>query len=167
VTTQEQQAPEREEVGDLERLVAIEEIKQVKARYFRGCDLRDWDLLASVFTDDARIDFQAAQAPELRARIGTSVAIGGKAAAEWISQAVAGSVTVHQGYMPEIDVVTPTYATAIWPMADHLWYEEGCGSAYREIDAIGHYHDEFVKRDGRWYLSSLRLTRLRSEETPW
>jgi hypothetical protein len=154
-------------VSDLERLIAIEEIKQCKARYFRACDTKDWELLKTVFTDDAVIDFRGAGAPELRARINVPVAHGPQGAADWIAQAVANAVTVHQGYMPEIDVTSPTEATAIWPMHDQLWYAEGADTAYREIDAVGHYHDTFRKVGEKWFISELRLTRLRSEETPW
>ena len=34
----------------------VEEIKKLKARYFRGLDSKDWDLYASVFTDDVVVD---------------------------------------------------------------------------------------------------------------
>ena len=34
----------------------IEEIKRLKARYFRMMDTKDWDGLAQVFTDDVEID---------------------------------------------------------------------------------------------------------------
>jgi SnoaL-like domain len=154
-------------VTDIERLVAVEEIGQLKARYFRAVDTKDWDLLASVFTDDAVIDFTEGGSPKLHAEIGTSTSSGPAQAVAWIQAATRGAVTVHQGYMPEIEVTSPTTATGIWAMADHLWYEEGSGSQYREIDAVGHYHERYVKVDGEWLISELRLTRLRSLETPW
>ena len=40
-------------MDDLERLVAIEEIKQLKARYFRCMDTKDWEGFAEVFAPDA------------------------------------------------------------------------------------------------------------------
>src|SRR5258705_2536293 len=39
---------------DVSELIAIEEIKQVKARYFRAADEKDWHTLRGLFTDDAR-----------------------------------------------------------------------------------------------------------------
>lgn len=154
-------------LGDLERLVAIEAISQLKARYFRACDTKDWELLASVFTEDVVVDFTLGGSPKLHRAIGTSISNGPAEAVNWIRQATHGAVTVHQGYMPEIDVTSETTARGIWAMADHLWYEEGAGSKYREIDAVGHYHEEYRKLDGQWLISLLRLTRLRSAETPW
>lgn len=43
-------------MSDLERLVAIEEIKNLKARYFRAMDTGDWDVLQTVFATDAVFD---------------------------------------------------------------------------------------------------------------
>jgi hypothetical protein len=155
-----------EGVGDLERLVAIEQIGQVKARYFRSVDIKDWDLLASCFTDDAVVDFTAGGSPALHAEIGVSVSVGPQAIVEWIKAATAGAVTVHQGFMPEIEVTSSTSASAIWAMADHLWYDEAAGRPYREIDAVGHYHETYRRVAGRWLIGTMRLTRLRSAETP-
>ena len=45
----------------LERLLAIEEIKQTKARYFRFIDTKDRDGLASVFSRDAVLDHTDAE----------------------------------------------------------------------------------------------------------
>ena len=43
-------------VDAVERLEAIEEIKQLKARYFRCMDTKDWDGFTTVFAPDARMD---------------------------------------------------------------------------------------------------------------
>ena len=40
----------------VDRLVAIEEIKALKARYFRTMDTKDWDAFAAVFAPDASMD---------------------------------------------------------------------------------------------------------------
>ena len=39
-----------------EQLVEVERIKQLKARYFRLMDTKDWSGLARVFTADAELD---------------------------------------------------------------------------------------------------------------
>ncbi|MEI9982293.1 MAG: nuclear transport factor 2 family protein [Aliidongia sp.] len=41
-----------------EELHAIEEIRQLKARYFRGVDTKDATVLRAVFTDGAETDFR-------------------------------------------------------------------------------------------------------------
>jgi hypothetical protein len=159
---------DKQAVSELDRLVAIEEIRQLKARYFRAVDTKDWDLLESVFTEDVLLDFtQGGGSPKRAAVVGPSTVRGQAAAVARIQAAVAGAVTVHQGCMPEIEVASPTAATAIWAMADRLWYAEPSGSPYREIHAMGHYHERYVKVADEWLISALRLTRLQSLEIPW
>ena len=42
---------------DAERSLAIEEIKQVKARYFRCMDTKDWAGFEAGFAPDATVDY--------------------------------------------------------------------------------------------------------------
>lgn len=42
----------------LEELLAIEEIRKLKARYFRALDAKDWDAFAGVFAPDAVQDLR-------------------------------------------------------------------------------------------------------------
>jgi len=48
--------PPDDERALIRRLPDIEAIKQLKARYFRALDLRQWDLFASVWTVDAHLE---------------------------------------------------------------------------------------------------------------
>ena len=43
---------------DTTRLLAIEEIKQLKARYFRAVDTKDAALFRSILTDDVVLDYR-------------------------------------------------------------------------------------------------------------
>jgi hypothetical protein len=43
-------------VNDIEKLLAIEEIKNLKARYFRCVDTKDWPGFQAVFAPNARFD---------------------------------------------------------------------------------------------------------------
>ena len=47
-------------MDDVARLSAIEAIKSMKGKYFRGVDLKDANLLRDVFTDDVELDYQGA-----------------------------------------------------------------------------------------------------------
>ena len=44
-------------MDDLTRLLEIEAIKQLKYRYFRHLDLKEWDALAELFAPDARSSY--------------------------------------------------------------------------------------------------------------
>ena len=48
--------PEREPLSAAERLVELEAIKQLKARYFRLMDTKEWLPFSQVFTDDVVVD---------------------------------------------------------------------------------------------------------------
>jgi hypothetical protein len=68
-------------------------------------------------------------------------------------------VTVHHGHMPEIEITSPTTATGIWAMEDHLRFPPG--ARLRELHGYGHYHETYVKLEGEWRIQSTKLVRLR------
>ena len=105
-------------VSDLERLEAIEAIHQLKSRYFRLMDTKDWGGLETIFTDDCVFDMRSEARDKSRAAEG--LVIGAKAIAAAMRHAVQDLVTVHHGHMPEIEVTSPTTATGIWAMEDVL-----------------------------------------------
>ena len=46
-------------MNDIDKLWAIEQIKQLKARYFRSMDTKDWAALEAVFAPDAVMDMRS------------------------------------------------------------------------------------------------------------
>ena len=145
----------------IERLQAIEDIKQLKARYFRCMDTKDWDGFAAVFTPDATMDVSG----EMRdgRTEGTGVTTGATAIAEFVRGAVHDVTTTHHGHMPEIEVTSSTTARGIWAMEDMLRWPDG--APIRSLHGYGHYHETYEKRDGQWRIATLRLTRLRVDTT--
>ena len=78
-----------------DRLLAIEQIRQTKARYFRFIDTKDRDGLASVFSADAVLDHTDAEMDEpVRGR---------DAIADFITGVLVGVTTVHHGHMAEVE----------------------------------------------------------------
>jgi hypothetical protein len=134
-------------------LCDIEEIKQLKASYFRLLDTKQWDKLRGVFTDDAV--FEGTN----RHFSGPDDFIAGN------SQRLGPAKTVHQGHMPEIRILGPGKARGIWSM--HDWVEfpapatEGPHTGERGFIGFGHYQEEYRKVGGAWKIALLRLTRLR------
>jgi hypothetical protein len=145
----------------VEILWEIDQIEKLKARYFRYLDSKHWDLYRSVFTDDARV----------------WVGVEGQdnsptATYEAIDDFVYGFmkdfhdadqvVSVHQGHMPEIEILTPTTARAVWAMFD--WVDRPAKFAFQ---GFGHYYEEYEKGDdGQWRIKILKLTRLRRDDLP-
>ncbi len=87
---------------DVARLLAIEEIKQVKAKYFFGLDHRDWDLWKrEVWAPDGEL-----HVPEFRPEPFT----GWEAVIEYVSASTGDQVSVHHGHMPIIEFTSDTEA---------------------------------------------------------
>lgn len=133
----------------VQRLADIEEIKQLKARYFRFLDTKRWDGFRSVFTPDLRVNIAESRSnPTNREELVASV-----------ERHLQRATTVHHGHMPEIDVVEDTHATGTWAMFDFV--EMPPDSDRPSFRGFGHYVEEYRKVDGQWLISSLRLTRIR------
>ncbi|OHT19794.1 nuclear transport factor 2 family protein [Edaphosphingomonas haloaromaticamans] len=141
----------------IERLLAIEEIKTLKARYFRCMDLKDWAGLRAVFTDDLHADFrEGTDPPNPQALIA-----GADAYIAMLAPILANITTVHHGHMPEIAFTSPKLATGIWAMEDKLWVGPGATVPYTFLHGYGHYHETYRHEADGWRIASVRLTRLR------
>ena len=90
-------------------LVTIREVEELKYRYVRALDTKDWDLFRACFTDDAtatygtRVDFTNADdiVAYMRENLGPDM------------------VTLHQVHHPEITVDGDT-ATGRWSLQDRV-----------------------------------------------
>jgi uncharacterized protein (TIGR02246 family) len=129
----------------------VEAIRQLKARYFRTMDTKDWAGMRAVFTDDVVMDTSES---------GGGVITGADEFLAFLSETLADVVTVHHGHMPEIAITSPTTATGIWAMEDMLRWPNGM-----ELHGYGHYHETYEKTDDGWRIASTKLTRLRSDFT--
>ena len=135
----------------LQRLFDIEEIKQLKARYFRNMDLRRWDDWGQVFARQAVMEV-----PEADMRV-----VGRDEIVAAVSGALQGATTTHHGHMPEIEVTGPDTARGIWAMFDYVEWREAGGDTRVGLQGYGHYLEEYVREDGQWRIAKTRLERLR------
>jgi hypothetical protein len=140
-----------DENARLERLLAIEEIKQLKARYFRCMDQKNWDGWREVFARDAVLEVPEAN----------MTTTGRDAIVESVSGLLAGARTVHHGHMPEIDVTGENSARGTWAMFDYVEWPVAAGGERLGLQGYGHYVEEYVREDGQWRISRSRLVRLR------
>jgi uncharacterized protein (TIGR02246 family) len=129
----------------------LEAIKQLKARYFRTMDTKDWAAMRTVFADDVVIDVSSS---------GGGVVHGADAFLASLRQVLEDVVTVHHGHMPEIEITSPTTAKGVWAMNDLLRWPDG-----RELQGYGHYHETYERTDACWRIKTLTLTRLRTDVT--
>jgi uncharacterized protein (TIGR02246 family) len=129
----------------------LEAIKQLKARYFRTMDTKDWASMREVFADDVVVDTTAS---------GGNVATGADEFMAFLQDTLRDVVTVHHGHTPEIELTSPTTARGIWAMQDFVEWPGG-----RALHGYGHYHETYELADGAWRIKTLKLTRLRMDFT--
>ena len=127
----------------------IEEIRQLKARYFRTMDTKDWTAMRQVFADDVELDTTEA---------GGSVVTGADEFMTFLEEVLRGAVTVHQGHMPEIEVTSATTANGIWALNDIVIWPDGT-----RLTGYGHYHETYEKIGNDWKIKSSKLTRLHTD----
>ena len=135
----------------LQRLVDIEEIKRLKARYFRTLDRKEWDGFGLVFATDGRMEVPEGEV-DVRGR---------EEIKAFISKTLDGVRTVHHGHMPEIEVTGPDTARGIWAMFDYVEFPTPEGGDRFGLRGYGHYTEEYVREDGEWRIKHLHLSRIR------
>jgi uncharacterized protein (TIGR02246 family) len=131
---------------DAADLVTLRQIEELKYRYVRALDTKDWDLFQACFTEDAsavygeRLDFTG---PEqivgfMRENLGPTM------------------ITVHQVHHPEISV-DGDEATATWSLMDRVIMTE-----FRFLlDGASIYTDRYRRgADGEWRIAHTSYERL-------
>lgn len=122
-------------------------ICEVKARYCRFMDTKQWDAWRDLFTEDYELDVsEAGGPPPIKGR---------SEALEMAMSFVLSAVTVHQVHVPEIRIEGDT-AEGIWAMQDRVIF----GPDGPSIAGFGHYCDRFRKEGGVWRISASKLSRL-------
>lgn len=144
------------------QMIDIEAIKNLKARYFRGVDMRLEDVLYDVFADDVRLDYSTAcidPVTGVNHIPGAGSTTGAAVGVNMIIETQRGMVSVHHASVPEIQILDENNAEAIWPMVDRLLFPSG--HAIKELIGYGYYRDTYRKIGGEWKIQSLRVDRLR------
>ena len=132
-------------------LLEIESIKQLKARYCRYLDTKNWSAWRDIFTDDFVSD---------TAEAGGGVIVGADEFVAYIRRTLGkpSRPTVHQVHAPEIEVLSATTARGVWALEDVVRLAPGLN-----LNGYGHYHETYEKVDGKWRIKTSKLTRLRED----
>jgi hypothetical protein len=132
-------------------LLAIESIKQLKARYCRYLDSKDWAAWRSIFADDFVSD---------TAEAGGKLIIGADDFVAFTRNNIGrpAQATAHQVHAPEIELTSATTARGVWALQDVVRFGHGV-----TLVGYGHYHETYENIDGKWLIKSSKLTRLRED----
>lgn len=141
-------------MNGIERLVALEAIRELKARRDQAVDRKDWAAYAAMHSDH----FVGAAIPGMQGK-------GGQAAAAALEVQMANVTTVHHSHSPVIEFQDESHATGVWAMEDNLfWYRHG---EKQWLRGFGFYHESYVKEaDGQWRFTHRRLERTHAETSP-
>ena len=142
----------------IEEIRAIEQIRQLKMRYFRFVDTKDWDGLATLFCTDAVFDTRGAAGQEAGAQDGPHVSRGRDGIVAFIREAMQVTRSVHHGHGHEVTVDAPGEAHGVIAMEDIVEWREPFTASLR---GYGHYHETYRIEDGVWKIWRSKLTRLR------
>jgi hypothetical protein len=130
-------------------LLDIEHIKQLKHRYFRFVDTKDWEGVAGCFVPEATAGYPqqaCGNRDEIIAFLSTSM--------------VSDMVSMHQGHHPEIEVDGDT-ATGIWYLHDKVFLPQHdfC------LEGAAIYTDSYVRTSEGWRKTHTGYERM--FETTW
>lgn len=148
----------------VERISAIEEIRQLKSYYFRGVDTGDGDLVRKMLADDCVLDYRGCCTdPKSGRDFLPAMNVILRGAASWKSDGMSkfGIVSAHQGHNFELELTGETSAKGIWSMTDRLWFPPG--GPFSLMTGYGYYHETYEKIGGVWKLKTTHITRIRVE----
>jgi hypothetical protein len=121
-------------------------IQNLKARYCRLLDTKDWAGWRGLFTGDFILDTALAGGARIE---------GADAAVAYVRSSITDdTITTHQVHTPEI-TVNGDEAAAIWAMMDRNIWPNG-----RTLTGYGHYAERYRKVDEAWKIAASTLTRL-------
>ncbi|WP_081477033.1 nuclear transport factor 2 family protein [Sphingomonas sp. PAMC 26605] len=138
---------------DIEKLIEIEELRRLEARYAYYADHKKWSNLAGLFSVNGWFRPLDVEGNEIFKMVGR----------EEIAFALAsrnsGDVQpIHQLFTHEINILSPTSATAIWAMADFIFRGDSAiperdpaakMPPFRTMRGWGHYHVTYEKTEER------------------
>jgi len=144
-----------------ERLTAIEAIRNLKAKYWRGVDTADGALVRSILASDCVLDYMGCCTDPVTGKDHMpqmNIVLRGRDS--WQTENLEGPriVTVHQGHQAEIEVTGETTANGLWVFTDRFFIPPG--GPFTRLTGYGHYHETYAVEGGAWKLKTTRITRL-------
>lgn len=140
----------------LQQLFDYKEIIELKARFGRLADVKDWIGYRDVFSDDCEFDFG-----------GGMIVAGGQAGTDAIAAMLEGSVSVHRAYMPEIEFLGPDEAKGIWAVNDYIeWAPDPATGGRAGQMGYGREYETYRKINGKWKISHWRMRYDRLDPLP-
>jgi hypothetical protein len=144
----------------IQHLSEIEAIKQLKARYQRAVDTKDWALMAEVLAPDAKSIYSD----------GKYTYEGRDAILAFLEKGLGRHdvVSMHHAHTPEIEITSETTARGTWYLEDFVLSALPSDGAPHGtvLHGTGVYHDEYVKLEGAWKIALTGYERIFEDIQP-
>ena len=134
---------------DIQRLMDLEAIRQLKYAYFRCVDTANLEELATLLHDDLTVNYVGGSyewnfdnKQDFVANIGMA-----------FSKAAVGQ---HNAHHPEIQMLSDTEATALWYLADTMWIL----NHKARTSGTALYRDRYLKVNGQWLIKDTHYQRV-------
>ena len=129
----------------------LEAIRRLKYAYFRTLDLKEFDQLGALLTEDATASYED----------GKQVLEGRDAIVSWLRSVLAdpGIVTEHHGHHPELTFASDSEAHGTWYLQDRVIVP----SADVEIGGTAFYEDRYRRTTEGWRIAHTGYTRVFEE----
>src|ERR1700740_643144 len=117
-------------MSDLDRLLAIEEIKHLKARRDRAVDTKDFETYEALHAPDHVSHNDGFERWNNRDEMIANV-----------RRLMADNISVHHSHTPQITFESPTKARGIWGMEDNIFWRQGDEEHW--LQGFGFYHETY------------------------
>jgi ketosteroid isomerase-like protein len=120
----------------------LEAIRQLKYRYFRALDCKDWDAVGDTLTVDATTAYDS----------GRYAYEGREAILEFLRGALGSKrmISMHHGHHPEIELTGEGSARGTWYLEDKVYFLD----ANTVLRGAAFYSDEYRKVGDEWKISA-------------
>jgi len=128
-----------------------EQILALKHAYFRTLDLKEFDRLGELLTEDCEAGYD-----------GGNLSFTGRAAiVEFLSTSLSdpGIISEHHGHHPEINWISDDEAMGVWYLEDRVIIP----AADLEIGGTAFYEDRYLRVDGQWRIAATGYSRVFEE----
>jgi len=138
--------------SDAEKQLARIDIGELKARYCRFLDCKEWQNYAGVFTTNGIMQFGP--------KLADGAVHGREEIVQLLSKQLKHANTTHRVHPAEFKFHDNGDVSALWPMDDRV---DNPGFV---LVGAGYYQELYRKVDGQWLIQHMRLHRLRVDMQP-
>lgn len=119
----------------------IELIKQLKSRYFRALDSKNWDLMKTCLSEHCIAKYDG----------GKYSFNGNDKIVQFFSSYMSNPklIFMHHGHHPEITLIDNGMATGVWYLQDIVINLDNNTT----LRGAGFYHDKYVLENNQWLIS--------------